>query len=55
MTSLGSRKRLDHRRQKANAATRPETLTTASTVISQVVGIVRPKNTRFTLAGTHSM
>src|SRR5271165_4408078 len=55
MGSLGSLKYLDHRRQNANAATRLETLTTESRVISHVVGIVRPKNTRFTLLGTQSM
>src|SRR5688572_5240328 len=46
--SLGSLKRLAHRRQKATAPNRKETLTTASSVTSQVVGIIRPKNSRLT-------
>src|SRR5471032_1019708 len=52
--SLGSLNRLDHRRQKATAATKEEIETTESTVISQVVGSVRPKNTRLMLFGTQS-
>src|ERR1035437_4032682 len=55
MTSLGSLKRFAHTRQNATAATRQETLTTESSVISHVVGIVRPKKTRLTLLGTHSI
>src|ERR1017187_2221671 len=55
MTSLGSLKRFAHMRQNATAATRQVTLTTESTVISHVVGIVRPKKTRLTLFGTQIM
>src|ERR1700681_4122285 len=53
-TSLGSLKRLDQSRQKATAAIREEIDATESTVISHVVGIVRPKNTMSMLLGTQS-
>src|SRR6478736_8321888 len=53
--SLGSLKRFAHRRQKTTAPTRNDTLTTASSVTSHVVGIVMPKNTMFTWSGTQSM
>src|ERR1700689_3962281 len=53
-TSLGSLKRLAQRRQNATAATSAEIDTAESRVINQVVGIVRPKNTRSTWLGTHS-
>src|ERR1700686_1043765 len=53
-TSLGSLKRLDHRRQNATAETSAEIDTTESRVINHVVGTVRPKNTRSTWLGTQS-
>ena len=55
VTSAGSPKRLPHSRQKAIAATSAANDNTASTVISHVVGIVRPKNTRSIWDGAQSM
>src|ERR1035437_8605614 len=54
-TSLGSGNRFAQNRQKATAANRNVTLTTASSAINQVVGMVWPKNTRLTWSGTQIM
>src|SRR5581483_5023049 len=48
VTSAGSCARFPHQRQHATEPTRQDTLTTASSVTSQVVGIVHPKNCRLT-------
>src|SRR5579863_608780 len=54
MISLGSLKCFDHSRQKATLAIRLAMLTVASSVINQVVGIVRPKKIMLTCSGTQS-